>query len=113
MQPTMLNKKEHYNNRMALKVFTYACLEWMSDHNNFDYDVEMTSCYFDFGQDWKWTTIVVTNEETGSHWQALSPRDWELIVTCDSIDKLVKMAYSFMDTIAEDGDVRLWKTFEG
>lgn len=43
----------------------------------FTYDVE--DVYFDFGQDWMWTTIVVHTPSNES-WQILSPRDHERII---------------------------------
>lgn len=35
--------------------------------------------YFDYGQDWKWTTILVEGGITGSY-QALCPREHEEII---------------------------------
>lgn len=43
-------------------------------------------CYFDFGQDWIWTTILANNpnSEWGSY-QALCPRDYEKILRSDDL----------------------------
>ena len=36
-------------------------------------------CFFDYGQNWMWTTILA--EGKNGSWQALNPRDHELITT--------------------------------
>ena len=51
------------------------------------YIVEVT--YLDFGQDWKWTTIISDSKHS---WQILNPREWEKIVESDSIDELFEIA---------------------
>lgn len=38
--------------------------------------------YFDFGQDWKWTTILCKGGEFGDY-QALSPAEQERIILAD------------------------------
>lgn len=35
--------------------------------------------YLDFGQNWKWTTILADNPKKGSSWQVLYPREWKEI----------------------------------
>ena len=117
MQPKKLTKTENFNNWMALKMFTEACMQWMTENKNFRYDVRIETTFFDFGQDWKWTTIVVEDEEDESEvtrtWQAFCPRDWELIATCDSIQKLTDMAWYYMDELAKgEITIYLYKKFE-
>lgn len=51
------------------------------------YIVEVT--YLDFGQDWKWTTIISDSKDS---WQILNPREWEKIVESDNIDELFEIA---------------------
>ena len=51
----------------------------------FTYYVDET--YFDYGQDWKWTTILCEGNDYGScinTWQALSPRQQENIIMADT-----------------------------
>lgn len=45
---------------------------------------EVGDTFFDYGQNWRWTTIIATpkNRETG--WQALSPRQHENILLASS-----------------------------
>ena len=40
--------------------------------------------YFDFGQDWKWTTLLAVRPD-GAEYQALSPLFHEMIVSSDDI----------------------------
>ena len=44
--------------------------------------------YFDFGQNWKWTTVLRSNNEWG-YVQALCPRQQEMIVFADNSDELI------------------------
>lgn len=58
--------------------------------NGYRYEVE--DCYFDFGQDWMQTTIICHNDsETGvlHSWQAINPRQWDLVTSADCIGGLV------------------------
>lgn len=49
--------------------------------------------YFDFGQDWKWTTIIAESPKHGSY-QALNPRRFEDILTTDNLlDTLASMTH--------------------
>lgn len=55
------------------------------------YKVEET--YFDFGQNWMWTTVIAYRKDGGS-WQALSPREQDLIteeISAANIAKAVEM----------------------
>jgi hypothetical protein len=54
--------------------------------------------YFDFGQDWKYTGFLTTRED-GAEWQSLCPRDWELVVTETDINKIIAMAWFYMDNL--------------
>lgn len=99
MQPTVFNSIENFNNKMALRIFLEATLQWMSENKCFRYDLEIKNIYFDMGQNWMWTTIVVTDEDTDSSWQAFCPRDWELIVEETDINKIIAMAWFYMDNL--------------
>lgn len=49
--------------------------------NGYRYEVE--DCYFDYGQEWMWTTIIAHNDaDTGllSRWQAIDPKEWDRII---------------------------------
>lgn len=50
------------------------------------YRYEVGETYFDFGQGWRWTTVLKVGKDG---WQALSPREQEDIVSGD-IDEAVE-----------------------
>ena len=50
---------------------------------------EVRDVYFDFGQDWWWTTIC---REGWSECQVLSPRQWENILLAGNIKELAEIA---------------------
>lgn len=66
-----------------------------------DFRLVAQDTYFDFGQDWKYTAIIYKDSNT--EYQAFCPRDWELILNTDSIEKLNEMAtyYADMQTSGE------------
>ena len=55
--------------------------------NNYIYKVRGT--YFDYGQDWMWTTIICEDPSRDASWQVLSPRQWENILTAQNEAELV------------------------
>ena len=66
--------------------------------NNYDYEVE--NVYFDYGQNWMWTTIICHNYlETGtlSSWQAVSPRQWSNILEAETVNELCKVTNEIRD----------------
>ena len=47
--------------------------------------LQVEDCYFDFGQNWMWTTLIAhdtTKDPSNilSSWQALSPKDQEYVI---------------------------------
>lgn len=67
-----------------------AAVELLRTYKNCDCHIGET--YFDAGQDWKWTTIIV-DRSSGSY-QLLCPRDHELICRADSAEELGKVVDS-------------------
>lgn len=51
-------------------------------------------CYFDYGQNWMWTTILYEDDMWGTA-QALNPRDYERILTSDNL-------LAALDEVAQD-----------
>ena len=43
--------------------------------------------YFDFGQDWKWTTILCASNGGWGDYQAITPAQQELIILSNDLDK--------------------------
>ena len=61
--------------------------------NGIRYEVGVT--YLDYGQDWKWSTIIAQDPNEDDFlrsWQALSPREWKEIVNASSPDELARIA---------------------
>lgn len=113
MQPTKFNTIEHFNNIMAMKVFVETCNEWCFENKNFRYEVAIKDMYFDYGQNWMYTGFLTTDTEENDSWQSLCPRDWELVVTTNDIDKLIDMAWYYMDKVASGKIcVSLYEKFE-
>ena len=63
-----------------------------SSANGYHYWVD--DCYFDYGQDWWWSTILCRRVDRENNridsWQVLSPRQWKLVVGADGLDDLVE-----------------------
>ena len=55
--------------------------------NHYKYRVAET--YFDYGQDWKWTTILCDNYGHWGEFQALSPRQQEEIILAENVELAV------------------------
>lgn len=115
MQPTVLNSIEHFANKMAMKVFVDTCEQYCYENKNFRYDVRIKDMYFDYGQDWKYTGFLTTDldDATERSWQSFCPRDWELIVTTNDINKLIDMAWYYMEHLIEEDFDNLYEKFEG
>lgn len=76
------NSREYHLLSAAAEIMTVL------SRNGYEYRVSET--YFDYGQDWKWTTILCHRPGEGYQWdfQALCPRLQEQIVTAQSIEDL-------------------------
>ena len=82
----------------ALRVFKpeseeYTRLQNFADELNNDerfqanYTVE--DLYFDYGQNWMWTTIIAHRQnERGGGWQALTPKNQERVVLWNELDEV-------------------------
>lgn len=81
----MIKTYEHYEKEYTALRCAAAGLECRSTDGT-RYTVQ--DCYFDFSQDWAWTTIVAHGKD-GANWQILCPRDHDLITSCD-IDNIAK-----------------------
>ena len=90
----MANKIKVYNygtiERMRLEVF---CSFVNSMANDFRLIVE--DIYFDYGQGWMYSGIIY--RDRNDSYQAFCPRDWELILNTDSVEKLYEMATYYAD----------------
>jgi hypothetical protein len=95
---------ESLNEASAIRVFPRGSEEyfkldkvasWLTyfSPNNIYYTVEQT--YFDYGQDWKWTTIIAYKSESDS-WQAINPKQQESILACTTDEELEKVAKNIL-----------------
>lgn len=110
-QPKLLDENDCPCNYMALQVFMIACAEWDTKHHDYSHTVTIKDIYFDVGQQWMYTALITTDTRTGESWQSLCPRDWELVVNCMDIEKIIEMANYYMETIGKH-EVRLYPKFE-
>lgn len=54
--------------------------------------------YFDYGQNWIWTTIIAENENGFCQsWQAVSPREWAQIVMADTTVELCDVVNKILE----------------
>ena len=104
MQPTVFNSIENFNNLMAMRVFVEACEQWNVENKNYRYQVYIKQMYFDYGQSWQYTGFLTVDTDHAEDsvlgsWQSLCPRDWELVVTETDINKIIAMAWFYMDNV--------------
>lgn len=52
-----------------------------------DTKFEVGETYFDFGRDWKWITVYA--KKGGREWQALYPKELELIVNAKDVNDIL------------------------
>lgn len=60
--------------------------------------IEVEETYFDFGQDWKWTTLIayrgnVSNNDT---YQMLSPKHMDMLTEANDIKDITNIAYDII-----------------
>lgn len=58
--------------------------------------------YFDYGQNWKWTTIIACDYSKPQNsaefsYQALNPKEWGSIITAKNVDELAKAVNDYME----------------
>jgi hypothetical protein len=79
MERILGRDEKAYKNMIAVaKILTAVSI------NDYEYKVE--DVYFDFGQDWMWTTI--THDSKWGGVQILNPRQWEKIVMAFTVEEL-------------------------
>ncbi len=112
MQPKVFHLPNDFHHMMAMRIFKEACDEYMAENKNFRFEITIENIYFDFGQDWKYTSFITYDSDKNMSWQSFCPRDWELIVSCMDIAKLIDMAWYYMDHVTKGDFKELYKKFE-
>lgn len=69
------------------------------------YRIILEKIYFDYNQDWLYTCPVTYNCDTGSSWQSLCPRDYELILKSDSFEQIDNYATSYVDHLLNGAEI--------
>ena len=100
-EPQEIKATENFMEITAMRVFEMATMEWMVENKNFRYDISIENVYFDIGQNWTWTTFIVTDEDTSEEWQAMDPKECLEVVNETDIGKLTDLAWKFMDKLAQ------------
>ncbi len=57
-----------------------------------DYEYYVDDIYFDYGQNWMYTTVVCRGDGRWGGWQALNPREQEAVFFAQSTSDLHKIA---------------------
>ena len=104
-KPQEIKATENFMEITAMRVFVMATMKWMSENKNFRYVISIKKVYIDIDHNrkWarKWTTFIVTDEDTGEEWQAMNPKEWLEVVNETDIGKLTDLAWKFMDRLAQ------------
>lgn len=64
--------------------------------------VFIRECYFDLGQDWKYTALITEDFAKYSTWQSVCPRDYEAIVSSDSFSEIEAWAYDYAEALMRE-----------
>lgn len=89
----------------SIRLHTFANIanEIYKSHGMSEY-ITVEDIYFDYGQNW-WHTALVTNapdEKWGNRWQTVCPRDYEIIISCDSVADLARYADYYVEARIDD-----------
>lgn len=99
----------------SARLEAFAQLATASDFNKDSrFGIGTQVMYYDYGQNWKYTGLLTIDyDENSRAWQSVSPRDHELICSCDSFEKLKEMADYYVQQLCEGYiTVDLYKKFE-
>lgn len=97
----MANKIRIYNKNeiemFRLQTFAKMVNDLMEVKGNYDDFVKVRTVYYDLGQNWQYSALIMHEVveafgKTVSEYQLFCPRDYELIISTDSIKKLWRMA---------------------
>lgn len=67
------------------------------------YTYRVGDTYFDYGQNWKWTTLLVDDGGNWGGYQALNPREFEAIVEAETPEQILEIVREmFKDKFCPD-----------
>ena len=98
----------------TLELFARFVNVALSELGDERYSMRVKDMYFDFGQHWMYTGLI-TDDAQGlfGGWQSVCPRDYELILDTDSIEKLSQMAvYYATELMSGKISIHLYERFE-
>lgn len=100
----------HENGSIEKGILEYFAMIFNNEmeKTNSKYHMAVKDIYFDYGLNWLYTTLVV--DDGTSSWQALNPRDYENIVTCDSFATVWSWAIDYVEAIL-NGKLSVHLTF--
>ena len=81
---------------IRLRTFATACNATYAAHD-MNERIQVEDVYFDYGQNWKYTTLITHNYDESDSWQSLCPRDYETILECDHIATLLRYADYYVE----------------
>ena len=84
-----------------LKAFADAC---NASFGSSLYEVTLKNIYFDYGQEWFYTSPVTVDLDEEDEWQSLCPRDYEIIINCDSFTDIQRYADYYANAVM-NGDI--------
>ena len=70
-----------------------------------DYYLTLDNIYFDAGQDWMYTSPVTHNRNMTMDWQSLCPRDYEILLACDTFEKMYKLAKTYVTSLLNNKQI--------
>ena len=90
---------------IRLNTFADMCNALFAE-KDMDMKIEVKDIYFDFGQDWWYTALVTIDKRETSFmkdsWQTFCPRDYEIVIGCDSLLDMQRYAEYYVDAMVDD-----------
>lgn len=93
MQPCILQPNSAEKNNLEITAVM------LTKFNKFNRTYTVEDVYFDFRQDWKWTTIIAHKSETGDclvEYQAVNPKEWNDIISANTANDLMNFITSLL-----------------
>ena len=89
---------------IRLNLFANICNELFVEKGMYMV-IEVADIYFDYGQNWMYTSPVTYDYREGhlkTSWQTFCPRDYEIIIACDSVADMQRYADYYVEAMIDD-----------